>query len=289
MGIFSEKYLRSLHEITIGGEDIQDDEDDFTVEDTPEDDGEDTPDTPEGEAQNAEGETPAATNTDAEAGEAAADAPENANDAAGDEGDDEFQLPDDAGDDPDTGGDNADTPDTNTDDNAGEDTGDDEFNMGDGGDDPDAGGDTEGGEGGDTEGGGTGDETDGDTATDTTTGDTGTGDELQQKENELYDTLSEEQKKIRILQLKINFKTMYEQVDSIMDSLVDIPKTDDNIEVIRRLIVVLNNIKRYIIDYMDYEFDKRTYLDNNQIYIKYINLFRTIQKVISELTKEQTN
>lgn len=108
-------------------------------------------------------------------------------------------------------------------------------------------------------------------------------DEIKQAEDTLYDALSEDQKKIRILQLKLGFKDLYTETDAILTAINNIPKQDDNIETIRRLIAVLNDVKQYILDYMSTQFDKRSYLDNNQIYIKYINVFRTIRKVIDEL------
>lgn len=108
-------------------------------------------------------------------------------------------------------------------------------------------------------------------------------DEIKKAEDTLYDALSEDQKKIRILQLKLGFKDLYTETDAILTAINNIPKQDDNIETIRRLIAVLNDVKQYILDYMSTQFDKRSYLDNNQIYIKYINVFRTIRKVIDEL------
>lgn len=111
--------------------------------------------------------------------------------------------------------------------------------------------------------------------------------EIKQDEDLLYDALSEDQKKIRILQLKLGFKDLYTETDAVLTAINNIPKQDDNIETIRRLIIVLNNVKQYILDYMSTQFDNRSYLDNNQIYIKYINVFRTIRKVIEELNHDK--
>lgn len=111
--------------------------------------------------------------------------------------------------------------------------------------------------------------------------------EIKQDEDLLYDALSEDQKKIRILQLKLGFKDLYTETDAVLTAINNIPKQDDNIETIRRLIIVLNNVKQYILDYISTQFDNRSYLDNNQIYIKYINVFRTIRKVIEELNHDK--
>lgn len=289
MGIFNSYYgmfdeaINALNELTIGGEKIEDDDDEFAIEDETTDDEEASePETPEGEAE------PQAAAEDADDIEpaeatAATDSPENANDA--DDGiDDDFSLPDDTGDD-DTGAEDATTDepaendeggttvDTTTDDIS------DDFSMS---GDADSGDEDETGTG-EEEGTANTEETGEDAI-----GDSGNNqDELKNEEDKLYDTLTDDQKKIRILQLKILFKNVYEQADSTLNAINDIPKSDENIEIIRRLIVVLNNVKMYISDYMNFEFDNHTYLDNNQIYIKYINIFRTIQKTIDELAKTE--
>lgn len=292
MGIFNSYYgmfddaISALNELTIGGEKIEEEDDEFAIEDDETTDDEDAaePETPEGEA---EPQAAADGVDDIEPAEATAatDTPENANDAA-DDIDDDFSLPDDAGDD--TGEEQTD--DTTTDEPAIEDEGGestdettddvpDDFSMHEDGD-TEAEGETD----------ATGEEgADGTEETgETSIGDSGNEqDELKQEEDKLYDTLTDDQKKIRILQLKILFKNIYEQADSTLNSINDIPKSDENIEIIRRLIVVLNNVKAYISDYMNFEFDNHTYLDNNQIYIKYINIFRTIQKTIEELAKTE--
>lgn len=296
MGIFNSYYgmfddaINALNELTIGGEKIEDEDDEFAIEDddeTTDDENAEEPETPEGEAE------PQAAAEDADDIEpaeatAATDTPENANDA--DDGiDDDFSLPDDdLGDDTGTEEQTEDTstPDDPTTDDEGGTTDDtttddvpDDFSMpedGDTGTEDETGTTGEEGTGGVEE---TGESSIGDSGNDQ--------DELKQEEDKLYDTLTDDQKKIRILQLKILFKNIYEQADSTLNSINDIPKSDENIDIIRRLIVVLNNVKDYITDYMNFEFDNHTYLDNNQIYIKYINIFRTIQKTIEELAKTE--
>lgn len=267
-----------LNELTIGGEKIEEDEDEFSI-DNEEETAAEEPDTPETEAAP----EPAVEEGDSvEPAEAtdAADTPENANDVTttDDDVEDDFSLPEDAeNDDTATEGEE---PATDNMDGENEEDIDDNFSMGDEGGDGDA----------ETADENAGQEEGEDSAEggESVSGSTeGNEDELKQDEDKLYDTLTDDQKKIRTLQLKISFKDIYEQCDSVLNSINEIPKSDENIEIIRRLIVVINNVKKYITDYIAYEFDKNTYLDNNQIYIKYINVFRTIKKTIDELAKPQ--
>ena len=69
----------------------------------------------------------------------------------------------------------------------------------------------------------------------------------------------------------------------VLNSINNIPKNSDNVDTLHKIIISLNNIKSYLLDYITHIFDKTSYLDNNTIYIKYINAFRTIKKVLEEL------
>lgn len=299
MGIFSfgsdfytvptpKKKYPFLNELTVGGENIDTEDDDYNIENEEESEPEVEPGTDENAAGD-QGET--------EENTAAEDNPENDNNTVTEDNPDEadveddFSLPEDDG--TEEGDDTNDEP---TDDTTGEDTGTDEteenpedteFSMEDS-DAGDAGGDDTG------DGGNTGDDTTGngsDTDNSTDSVDSGDnnqdGSDLKQSEDQIYDTLTDDQKKIRVLQLKLGFKDLYQEADAVLNAINGIDKNEDNMETIRRLINVLNNVKQYILDYMSTVFDTKTYIDNNAVYVKYINVFSTIRKTIDELGKEQ--
>lgn len=256
MGLFSYSKLRTpLNELTVGGEKVEDDTDEFSVDNEAENSGEDT--------DAAEPTTTSDDNAQQEPTEQADEAEEPA--------DDDYSLPED------TGETEEEQPETNEDTTEGDtDTVDDNFEMGD---------ETNTDEGTGEEDGTTTDTVDGEETPEAT--DTGEQSEGQQLEDQLYDTLTDEQKKMRILQLKLNFKDLYIEIDTIMNGINNISKSDDNVDIIRRLIETLQNIRQYLVDYITTVFDKETYLNNNEIYIKYINIFNTIKNTISELSKAQ--
>lgn len=279
-----------LNELTVGGEKIDAEDDNYSVDNEEETDPEVEPGTDEnagGDQEQTEEnqeavDTPENDNTtedtpQEDTPEPTADTGENTDDV-----DDDFALPEDTGEDGE-----AQTDDTGneTGEEAEGDTGADEFTM----EDPEGGGEDAADTGEDgTDDGGDVDTTG--TGADDTVGDTGTGQndsELKQTEDQIYDTLTDDQKKIRVLQLKLGFKDLYQEADAVLNAINGIDKNEDNMETIRRLINVLNNVKQYILDYVSTVFDSNTYLDNNAVYVKYINVFRTIRKTIDELNKDQ--
>lgn len=269
-----EEKMKALQELQVNGEDVEDDDDDFNI-------GEDEDDTPSDQADDA------ATEEDTDVGE----------DDMADEEEDDFTLDDDEDleDVEDAPADDAPTEDEPaTDEGNAEENADNADAPAEGGEDaaPDVegGGDddftmdgTEGGE----EGGG---DVGGDT---TTTNDTlpadpsdGLSDEdMKESEKQIYDSLTDNQKRIRVLQLKIDFRDLYETIITTTEGVNNIPKNNDNLISIGRLIGALDKMKQILIDYVGNNFDKMSYLENYAMYLKYMAAFRTISKVIEEMNK----
>lgn len=102
-------------------------------------------------------------------------------------------------------------------------------------------------------------------------------------EEAIYDSLTDDQKRIRVLQLKLNYKDLYETMSNALEGINGIPKNADNLETIKRLTLLLNKAKNILIDYVENNFDSSPYLENYTVYMKYIAVFRTASKVIEEL------
>lgn len=102
-------------------------------------------------------------------------------------------------------------------------------------------------------------------------------------EEAIYDSLTDDQKRIRVLQLKLNYKDLYETMTNAIEGINGIPKNAENLETIKRLILLLTKARNILIDYIENNFDTCPYLENYTTYIKYIAVFRTASKVIEEL------
>lgn len=102
-------------------------------------------------------------------------------------------------------------------------------------------------------------------------------------EEAIYDSLTDDQKRIRVLQLKLNYKDLYETMSNAIEGINGIPKNAENLETIKRLILLLTKARNILIDYIENNFDTCPYLENYTTYIKYIAVFRTASKVIEEL------
>ena len=102
----------------------------------------------------------------------------------------------------------------------------------------------------------------------------------------MYDSLTDDQKRIRTLSLKMEFKDLYESILGVIDGINGIPKSLDNIDSIKRVTNYVTKAKNILIDYMQNNFDKNPYLENYTIYIKFMAIFRTVGNVINDLNAQ---
>ena len=193
-------------------------------------------------------------------------APDTATQDAGDGGDDEsesnFDLPDDDGDQ--QQGDQQDGVGDNGSDDLGDDESESNFDMDDG------------------------DGTDGDT------GDTGvdgmsTGEDpdqdLKDAENDIFNGLSDQDKVIKINELKDLYQDLYNRIITLYDKVNDIPKDDELIKVYNFIIDNLSDLKQFVYDYLTNTFDNKTYLENMVNYKKYLSTLNVINGILEEIRK----
>ena len=189
------------------------------------------------------------------------------NDLGDDESESNFDLPDDdgdqqQGDQQDGGGDNAS-------DDLGDDESESNFDMDDGSAD-----------------GGNG--TDGNTG-DTGVDDTSTGEDpdqdLKDVENDIFNGLSDQDKVIKINELKDLYQDLYNRIITLYDKVNDIPKDDELIKVYNFIIDNLSDLKQFVYDYLTNTFDNKTYLENMVNYKKYISTLNVINGILEEIRK----
>lgn len=108
---------------------------------------------------------------------------------------------------------------------------------------------------------------------------------LRELENSIFDQLSPADKKIKIMELKSLYNNAYTKCDGILALLEDIPKDTKSIKVIDYIENSLNDLKSYIIDYLNDAFDNRTYIENLKMFNEYLYIFDSINNVFVELKK----
>lgn len=184
------------------------------------------------------------------------------------------------------GGDNAasdtggDTADTGTDDaSSGDDSdaggGDDDFSIDTSldTDDDSSGGEDTGGEGGDDSG-----------SSDLDSGSSSSGDEEVNPANtDIFSTLSAEEQKIKILELKKQYGIMYAYIDDILSKMNNLEVEEDTMEVISRVSSQLYNLKEYLKDYMINIFPMNDFIQNDTFFNRFSAIIYSMNKIVEQL------
>jgi hypothetical protein len=187
------------------------------------------------------------------------------------------------------GGDNAasdtgaDTADTGTDDtSSGDDSdsdeggGDDDFNIDTSldTDDDSSGGDESGGD----EGGG-----DDSGSSDLDSGSSSGEGEVNPANTDIFASLSAEEQKIKILELKKQYGIMYAYIDDILSKMNNLEVEEDTMEVISRVSSQLYNLKEYLKDYMINIFPMNDFIQNDTFFNRFSAIIYSMDKIVEQL------
>ena len=109
------------------------------------------------------------------------------------------------------------------------------------------------------------------------------GDELGEIEKVLFSDLSDQQINIRVIELKKSYLELYKTIESIIDKVNKINKTDDNIVVIEFIVNKLSELRNIVDDYLTKTFATKTYVENSAEYQRYLAVLYSIDKLLKEL------
>ena len=109
---------------------------------------------------------------------------------------------------------------------------------------------------------------------------------LKELESVIFDDLSEEEKNMKITELKALYITVYKKCGTISEMLSGIKKDEETIQIIEYISNTLIDLKEYVNDYINKVFDSKTYIENLAQLQKYIMIFNAINKVFEQIKAE---
>lgn len=105
----------------------------------------------------------------------------------------------------------------------------------------------------------------------------------------LYSDLTPEQMKIKSLELKSNFNSLFMTSDNIVNKIGDVPKNSDNVEVMKRIMKICIELKDSIEHYILNNFNISSYIDNLIMFKKYLTILNSIKKTMADIEKEMVD
>lgn len=109
--------------------------------------------------------------------------------------------------------------------------------------------------------------------------------DLKDAENDIFNGLSDQDKTIKINELKDLYQDLYNRIVTLYDKVNDIPKDDELIKVYNFIIDNLSDLKQFVYDYLTNTFDNKTYLENMVNYKKYLSTLNVINGILEEIRK----
>lgn len=109
---------------------------------------------------------------------------------------------------------------------------------------------------------------------------------LKELENEIFDQLSEQEKQMKINELKKLYGVLIDKADSLYKLTQEISKTDDTVKIIDYTLNTILDLKTYLKDYVIDVYDNRTYLQNSVNFQKFLTIFDAIHSIFKEIKKQ---
>lgn len=114
--------------------------------------------------------------------------------------------------------------------------------------------------------------------------------EEKELDRDMFETLSEEEKKQKIITLKRLFSDMYNKCTTIIEKYNDVMSSaSDNNEqlatIAKRVVLVLYDLKGYIGDYIISVFDTKSYIENDVMYNRYLSILNGVKIVTKDVAK----
>lgn len=106
---------------------------------------------------------------------------------------------------------------------------------------------------------------------------------LKDLEKDIFDNLSEDQKASKIKELKTLYISLYGNCDTLLEHIDDLPKEETTIKIYEFISNNINDLKQYIVDYINDTFDNRTYIENLTVFQKYLSVLDTINSLLEEI------
>lgn len=113
------------------------------------------------------------------------------------------------------------------------------------------------------------------------------GEEPVEANTDIFDSLSADEQKIKIMELQRLYGEMYNSCDDISKRLNDLDTDESNIDIISRVSDSMNILKKYIQDYLIGSFAKKSYVENDIMYNRFLSIISSLTDVLDQLSHRE--
>lgn len=117
---------------------------------------------------------------------------------------------------------------------------------------------------------------------DSAEGEEDTSEEVVKTNADIFNSLSVEEQKIKIGELKGCFSDLYSTLSDILDRANNIDK-DEDLEILDRVCSNIYNLKQYVKDYIIKVFPNKSYIENDIAFNRFLSMLNSLKVVIDEI------
>lgn len=110
--------------------------------------------------------------------------------------------------------------------------------------------------------------------------------EINQDNTDIFASLTAEEQQIKIKELKLLYKNLYSSCDDILDRINDIETDEYNIYIFKRIASAMYNLKKYIADYLVHVFPKKSYVENDIAFNRFLMILKSITNILDKFKQK---
>ncbi|MBR6289408.1 MAG: hypothetical protein IKR19_08735 [Acholeplasmatales bacterium] len=116
-------------------------------------------------------------------------------------------------------------------------------------------------------------------------GDMGSDSEPVEANTDMFGALSAEEQIMKISELKNQYAQLYNSCDDLLEKISNINNNEVSIAPLSKLTNTLNDLKKYIIDYLYNQFDSKSFYENDVKLNFFLSIFSSISEVLVDIYK----
>ena len=114
-----------------------------------------------------------------------------------------------------------------------------------------------------------------------------TSDEAMEANTDIFDSLTAEEQKIKIVELKKLFNELYVSLDDIADRVNNIRVEEYNKHDLVKLQYILYDFKKFLSDYILTNFSQKSYFENDVAYNRFLDIINSILEILEKLASDK--
>lgn len=104
---------------------------------------------------------------------------------------------------------------------------------------------------------------------------------------DIFSSLSADEQSVKIFELQRLYSQLYNSCNDISKRINDLDTDEKDLEIISRVGDSITQLKKYIEDYLTKHFSKKSFVENDIMYNRFLAILSSITSVLQELSKSR--